>query len=206
MENRDFATCLLCFVLTICILIGLLSSAFIISDKMVDNAVMQLQETQKRVVQAYRITLSKYRGNGNHGADLGNTTQNSMNFDSDTIEPVDTGVVETEPVLNSTGDGEPSTGDDSKTDDNNTIENIADSIMTPDADSEPKSDDTVHDENEDEIFVEYTVKSGDTMSAIARRYGVSVNVIAEFNGIENVDRIREGQTLVIPTVENWNDA
>lgn len=45
----------------------------------------------------------------------------------------------------------------------------------------------------------YTVRSGDTLSAIGRRFGVSAARIAEANGIENPDRIRVGQRLHIPS-------
>ena len=45
--------------------------------------------------------------------------------------------------------------------------------------------------------VTYTVKKGDTLSAIARRYGVSVREIAKENGIKDPDRIYAGQKLRI---------
>jgi len=41
----------------------------------------------------------------------------------------------------------------------------------------------------------YTVKSGDTLSAIAARYGTSVAAIASLNGIKNPDVIGVGQVL-----------
>ena len=41
----------------------------------------------------------------------------------------------------------------------------------------------------------YTVKSGDTLSAIASRYGTTVNALAALNGIANPDRIYAGQRL-----------
>lgn len=44
----------------------------------------------------------------------------------------------------------------------------------------------------------YTVKAGDTLYAIARRYGVTIQQIASANGISNVNLIRVGQVLVIP--------
>jgi LysM repeat protein len=44
----------------------------------------------------------------------------------------------------------------------------------------------------------YTVKWGDTLSAIARRFGVSPWAIAEANRITNLNRILVGQRLVIP--------
>jgi LysM repeat protein len=44
----------------------------------------------------------------------------------------------------------------------------------------------------------YTVKRGDTLSAIARKKGVSVAAIASANGISNPDRILAGQVLSLP--------
>jgi len=44
----------------------------------------------------------------------------------------------------------------------------------------------------------YTVKSGDTLSAIARKFGSTVTKIAEANGIDNPSRIHAGQKLTIP--------
>ena len=44
----------------------------------------------------------------------------------------------------------------------------------------------------------YTVKSGDTLSAIAERNGTTVAALAKANSISNVNLIRTGQKLVIP--------
>lgn len=44
----------------------------------------------------------------------------------------------------------------------------------------------------------YTVRKGDTLGAIAARYGTTVSKIAAANGIKNVNLIRVGQTLTIP--------
>ena len=44
----------------------------------------------------------------------------------------------------------------------------------------------------------YTVKRGETLTMIARRYGVSVRELAASNGITNPDRIYPGQILRIP--------
>lgn len=46
-------------------------------------------------------------------------------------------------------------------------------------------------------FFNYTIKSGDTLWAISRRYGVSIVQIAEDNGIKNVNVIYAGQTIKI---------
>lgn len=47
----------------------------------------------------------------------------------------------------------------------------------------------------------YTVKSGDALSDIAKRYGISVNAIEQANDLANANRISIGQTLVIPASE-----
>lgn len=44
----------------------------------------------------------------------------------------------------------------------------------------------------------YTVQRGDTLSVIARRYGITVNQLAQANNISNVNLIRVGQVLRIP--------
>lgn len=41
----------------------------------------------------------------------------------------------------------------------------------------------------------YTVKSGDTLSAIASRYGMTVNALVTLNGIQNANLIYPGQSL-----------
>ncbi len=44
----------------------------------------------------------------------------------------------------------------------------------------------------------YTVKSGDTLSAIAARYKTTVSALAKTNNIKNVNVIRVGQKLTVP--------
>jgi LysM repeat protein len=46
----------------------------------------------------------------------------------------------------------------------------------------------------------YTVKAGDTLSAIAKRYGVTTSAIQEANNITNASKIVVGQRLIIPGV------
>jgi LysM repeat protein len=45
----------------------------------------------------------------------------------------------------------------------------------------------------------YTVKKGDTLSAIAAKYGTTYQKIAAYNGIKNPNVIRVGQKIKIPT-------
>jgi len=44
----------------------------------------------------------------------------------------------------------------------------------------------------------YTVRSGDTLSALARRHGTTVQALARVNNISNPNFIRTGQRLTIP--------
>lgn len=49
--------------------------------------------------------------------------------------------------------------------------------------------------------ITYTVKKGDTLSAIAQKYGTTYQKIAKENGIENPSYIRVGQKLKITTTK-----
>jgi LysM repeat protein len=44
----------------------------------------------------------------------------------------------------------------------------------------------------------YTIQPGDTLSVIASRYEVTIEALAQANGITDVNTIRPGQELVIP--------
>ncbi len=44
----------------------------------------------------------------------------------------------------------------------------------------------------------YTIQAGDTLAEIAAAYGVSVDALADANGITNPDQIEVGQILRIP--------
>jgi LysM repeat protein len=45
---------------------------------------------------------------------------------------------------------------------------------------------------------EYTVVAGDTLSALATKFGVSVDAIAKANNIQDINFIMTGQKLKIP--------
>ncbi len=52
---------------------------------------------------------------------------------------------------------------------------------------------------QEESQVIHVVEAGETLAGIARQYGVTVEAIAEANGIADVGRIDVGQKLIIPT-------
>ncbi|HEX2063702.1 MAG TPA: LysM peptidoglycan-binding domain-containing protein, partial [Acidimicrobiales bacterium] len=45
----------------------------------------------------------------------------------------------------------------------------------------------------------YTLRWGDTLSRVARHFGVPVRALASTNGIPDADRVREGRVLRLPT-------
>lgn len=53
--------------------------------------------------------------------------------------------------------------------------------------------------------VVYTVKRGDTLSKIAKKYGTTYHALADYNGIKNPNLIRVGQKIKIPgkNAEVW---
>lgn len=51
----------------------------------------------------------------------------------------------------------------------------------------------------------YTVKKGDTLSSIAKKYGISVQQLINSNNIANPNLIYVGQILTIPTKSNIHD-
>lgn len=51
--------------------------------------------------------------------------------------------------------------------------------------------------NQNKISITYTIKKGDTLSAIAKKYNTSVEKLAKDNNIKNPNLIRVGQKLVI---------
>lgn len=53
--------------------------------------------------------------------------------------------------------------------------------------------------------ITYTVKKGDTLSGIAKRYRVTVSQLVNINNIKNPNLIYVGQVLTIPTETNIND-
>ncbi len=51
----------------------------------------------------------------------------------------------------------------------------------------------------------YTVKRGDTLGSIAKRYGVTVQELVNINNIKNPNLIYVGQVLTIPSASNQHD-
>ena len=73
-----------------------------------------------------------------------------------------------------------------------------DDSSSPSRPVQDNSDKTQHQYEEGHAEMIYTVKSGDTLSAIASRYGSNINNIATLHPIKNKDKISVGQTLYIP--------
>lgn len=73
--------------------------------------------------------------------------------------------------------------------------------MAPRPPSEPEEPDRVpRPAPPEEQYLLHTVMRGDTLSSIAKRYGVTLREIIEANNIEDPNYIRAGQQLVIPGV------
>ena len=53
-------------------------------------------------------------------------------------------------------------------------------------------------EDQPKEYIEYTVKPGDTLSSIARAYGTTWKVLAEYNRLDDPDLIIDGQIIRIP--------
>jgi LysM repeat protein len=47
-------------------------------------------------------------------------------------------------------------------------------------------------------YIEYTVKRNDTLGVIAKRYNTTIGILADLNGIKNVNLIYAGQVIKIP--------
>jgi GH25 family lysozyme M1 (1,4-beta-N-acetylmuramidase) len=69
-------------------------------------------------------------------------------------------------------------------------------VSSGDSDADSDTTDTTDDSNV--RTVSYTVKAGDTLSAIAIRFSSTVKAIADFNHIPDPNRISIGQVLLIP--------
>lgn len=49
----------------------------------------------------------------------------------------------------------------------------------------------------------YTVQSGDTLSGIASKYGLTYQALAAYNGLSNPNLIRVGQQIKFPAKSLW---
>ena len=49
----------------------------------------------------------------------------------------------------------------------------------------------------------YTVKAGDNLTKIAKKYGTTVQVLVDLNNIKNKDLINVGQVLKLPGTKNF---
>jgi LysM repeat protein len=80
---------------------------------------------------------------------------------------------------------------------------VGDELLIPVEATEPASSAAPEETSEAEATTQpttrtYVVRSGDNLSSIAQRFGVSQQALMEANDIDDPDAIREGQELVIP--------
>ncbi|MDR2177814.1 MAG: LysM peptidoglycan-binding domain-containing protein [Treponema sp.] len=54
--------------------------------------------------------------------------------------------------------------------------------------------------------IEYRIRPGETLSEIAYAYDLPFDLLAWYNNINNVNRIRVGSTIIIPSMENAKNA
>lgn len=79
----------------------------------------------------------------------------------------------------------------------NTIQ-IGDQLYIPTTiDQVPEEDD-----NQEATVIKYTVKSGDSLYSIAKKYGISANELKSYNNL-NSNLLSIGQTLLIPAQEEY---
>jgi len=45
----------------------------------------------------------------------------------------------------------------------------------------------------------HVVRAGETLTGIARRYGIPIQILVEANGLTNPDRLLLGQVLILPS-------
>lgn len=194
MQRRSFNACLLCCMFMIAMLVGLFTTAFVVSDYIVKNAIIRVQEMEEQAVLAYQTAIGQY---GGQYADKNN--EDDIILQHPTESTPNTDIDDSDSPSDNTEDGRPSVGADGDV----TVD-INDG--NSDSDDVPIEDPVVENTGWDDslIFVEHMVAYGDTLTDIAVRYGVSAYDIAEFNGIDNMNKIRIGQILLIPLVDDWN--
>lgn len=83
-------------------------------------------------------------------------------------------------------------------------------VISPPADQPEDNEETTTPPEEDatppeakpvEPVTEHTVVSGDSLSSIAKKYGTTVDKLAAYNKIENVNHITVGQVIKLPPAE-----
>lgn len=72
--------------------------------------------------------------------------------------------------------------------------NVGDTILVPGRETGPAATAAPG----ETAVIEYQVVAGDTLAAIALRFGSTIEAIVQENNLESADQIREGQTLRIP--------
>ncbi|MDR0910513.1 MAG: M23 family metallopeptidase [Spirochaetaceae bacterium] len=75
------------------------------------------------------------------------------------------------------------------------------SVSNPATDKAAQSDEIPLDMAESFKWINYTVKKGDTVSGIAKDFGLSWDAVIAANDLQNVKTLREGQKLRLPNMD-----
>jgi len=76
------------------------------------------------------------------------------------------------------------------------LANVDEELLSDTAIIPPRKEDANDPENEGDVIL-YTVKTGDTFSKIAQKYGITMSTLFWANEIEDVDDIKPGDTIFI---------
>ncbi len=136
-------------------------------------------------------------GEGNVTTDPEGSTREPV-FSSENVEPSSP---ETNEETKSPESSAQTTEEKTEITSESTTENVtSESTSSFETTGSPTTEETTASapETTEEPIVEYVVQKGDTLSKIASKFGIDMDVIASFNKIENVSFIYVGQILKIP--------
>ena len=86
---------------------------------------------------------------------------------------------------------------------------VGNQLIIPSSNKENNNDNIEGLDEEDKMYINYTVKSGDSLYSIARKYNTSINIIKDVNNLES-DNLSINQILKIPAssssdITNYNN-
>lgn len=190
MKKQDAILCIVGGILAIALLIGVIAFAVSFSNRLKGTQTNVPEESTEIVI----------------------PTHNTVPV-STASEPIETKAVETAPIFTEDSGLSDTEATSEATEATETIPEttVPETESTLPQETESDSDSTqrptegnANQNTDDSVFAEYVVQKGDTLAQIAAKYNVTVNAIAEFNGISAGNRPKVGSTLIIPLIEDWN--